>query len=392
MLKKLCALLILLKWSSIYSDNRLEPVIANITGRDYCTFPVVETGVYAMSTSDRFPVECGSIANFQLFMVGWNESEVNRILSKIEYLYNVDLFIENTDAEVISFPMLKELINVRLIIAYNPYLETIDIPERVLMNADQLGQQLEESSPWRPRFYPLLEIHVNPALNDSNLAMLKKYCKLKCPSARREIMEVKYSDYYQQKFNTPMCYFDTQRFERTTFFRPEMKLLPCINLLYVKIYVTSSWTKREAELYTVALRAFRGVTLVVMQSNLEIFDLGLVTYAQEFNLYLLDNPFLKEVRFSDELLKSPLLRGATSWFGFALRYHTLPISAIHSFNNPQLSWFTYTTMKTLCYSDCEIEPYKDPIANKTNIIDPCVEYPLYKEIPTKKLNESAIEN
>ncbi|CAB3398710.1 unnamed protein product [Caenorhabditis bovis] len=321
MVEKLLALLLLLGCSPIIGSSHLQLQNKAINKREYCRSTLSTKA--ALSIYDADVEACTNLADITIYMTRWNEEDINRILSKIEYLYNVNLYIEDTTAVKIDLSSLKEMNLVYLVVSHNPTLKEISIPESAFTAV---------------RRYKLL-LYDNPSLDDETLAKFNKYCGNNCRNAKKRDVIVSEHRETMGRVNSSWCQFTTASPELSTYYKPDPEIINCLHFYRVKIYMTG-WPVEDVELFTKKFLAASAVTIIVAHSEIEVLDLSALKFTEVFELILLDNLKLKEVRFSDVVMNTIRFRGAT---------------AIHSFNNPQLTNQSYETLVKVCLRKCDIE-------------------------------------
>ncbi|CAB3398716.1 unnamed protein product [Caenorhabditis bovis] len=310
MVEKLLALLLLLGCSPIIGSSHLQLQNKAINNREYCRSTLSTKA--ALSTYDADVEACTNLADITIYMTQWNEEDINRILSKIEYLYNVNLYIEDTTAVKIDLSSLKEMNLVYLVVSHNPTLKEISIPESAFTEILN---------------YKLL-LYDNPALDDETLAKFNKYCGNNCGNAKQRDVIVSEHRETMGRVNSSWCEFTTASPELSTYYKPDPEIINCLHFYRVKIYMTG-WPVEDVELFTKKFLAASVVTIIVAHSEIEVLDLSALKFTEVFELILLDNLKLKEVRFSDVVMNTRKFLDAT---------------AIHSFNNPQLTNQSYETL------------------------------------------------
>ncbi|CAB3398718.1 unnamed protein product [Caenorhabditis bovis] len=321
MVEKLLALLLVLGCSPIIGSSHLQLQNKAINNREYCRSTLNTKA--ALSIYDADVEACTNLADITIYMTQWNEEDINRILSKIEYLYNVSLYIEDTTAVKIDLSSLKEMNLVYLVVSHNPTLKEISIPESAFTEILN---------------YKLL-LYDNPSLDDETLKKFNEYCGNNCGNAKQRDVIVNPYPETQGRVNSSWCEFTTASLELSTYYKPDPEIINCLHFYRVKIYMTG-WPVEDVELFTKKFLAASLVTIIVAHSEIEVLDLSALKFTEVFELILLDNLKLKEVRFSDVVMNTRKFLDAT---------------AIHSFNNPQLTNQSYETLVKVCHRKCDIE-------------------------------------
>ncbi|CAB3398726.1 unnamed protein product [Caenorhabditis bovis] len=254
-------------------------------------------------------------------MIHWSESEINSLLSKVEYLYYVKIYIESTMAVKIDFSSLREIDGVLLEIKYGSKLRTIDF------RRDGLTVKKSE-----------LYAFALPLLNDENLALLKRYCgDGDCEHAR----ETKINMWRRKdkKNGLEWCWFHSPGVHKATFYKPHPYLTSCKRIFNAKIYMVG-WPVAEIEKVLKNIEAGSFLVVFIARTDVEVLDVTSTVYVDAYHFYMLDNPKLKDVYFSDVIRNTEKFRS-----GFT----------VLSFNNPKMSYKSNEYLKLFCDYACLME-------------------------------------
>ncbi|CAB3398724.1 unnamed protein product [Caenorhabditis bovis] len=291
-----------------------------LNGRTYCR-PKSDKSEHHVAFINRkdFVWDCKNIAHTVFFMVQWSESEINSLVSKIEYLYASILFIENTMAERIDFSSLKHIDNVTLEIKHNPKLKTILFRKDALTFSDSI-----------------IYLFGSPQFTDESMPVIKNHCIEYCARARTTEMPIKREK--DRSTGLEWCSFDS-RGAKATYYKPNPLLTTCPGMFYMKIYMIG-WPVAEIQKVLSSIHSLYYVAILIAHTDIETVDLTSMAYVNIFHLYLLDNPKLKDVYFSDVVRNTKKLRDSVT---------------VISFNNPKMSLKSAEYLKLFCNYACLIE-------------------------------------
>ncbi|CAB3398711.1 unnamed protein product [Caenorhabditis bovis] len=338
MLKKLCALLILLSCADCEESMFFVPDPPNfrnvfmrmIDSNEYCSFTAfARDPVMEVAFSDRFP-NCTSIAQVRIFMHAFAPEVILSRIENFQYMYDVELYIENVRVKKLDFSWLQKMTNVHLVIAHNKWLEEISIPPKALKNGK--GN--------------VIEIYDNPLLkiDDSSLPENGK---------PHQNTYFTYTD-VMNRFVGFWCQYKSGTSYTATYFDPDPDLIKCQYLYDVRIYF-SNWNTDEIHNFLSNLRAVTMVTMIIHRPKLESIDMTQLRIAENFEIHIVENEQLVNVYFSEELMRTPKYAASISLPHLLdALISIITILEIFSSNNNKLSTETYQAFQRICYSKCEI--------------------------------------
>ncbi|CAB3398821.1 unnamed protein product [Caenorhabditis bovis] len=318
-------LYILLIFSIIGQTFHLRVENKEYNGKNYCHVrsDLIEENV-ALINRDDFRWNCTNIASTMLYMIKWTENEINSLLGNAEYLYDVHIFIQNSQLEKIDFSSLKSIENVQLNIQDNPKLKEIIVPEAIFGTRKNI----------------LIYLFGNPSLSTESIETFKKLCDVSCGMStptKTEIKRIRIMVNHDEIVKGFWCRFNDLGDAQAAFYSPNEELKFCRNLNQIKIIITD-WSNEQINEFLGNLIAASVITLLIAHSQLEVLDLSAIGYLDRIIFILIDNPKLRTIKFSRLVLDQKRI-----------------MNVVQSFHNPMLSDESIEGLRKICAFNCLIE-------------------------------------
>ncbi|CAB3398713.1 unnamed protein product [Caenorhabditis bovis] len=326
---KQIALLLLL--GSISNSLKLDHRYKTIDNVQYCSLQGEHSQEYAALTNPKaMYFGCVNFYKVIVFMVHWSDDDVRLWTRRMKHLRDVKLYIENTTATEVNFYNLRKMSNVHFYIKNNMQLKRIVFFDDAIFDKNGRAKNNFE-----------LEVYSNPLLTDED-GSLKRACK-HCLFYRIYRYSFKIIDDAYDQINGKWCSFMSFRGISSSFYQPFSDIYQCSNLAAINLFMvdTEKWTvEKIANITTKIVSAF-DVKLIIAYSKIELLDLSSMTFAHKFELYIMDNPNLRDIRLSEAIRTTRDLGNRFTVF---------------SINNPKMSKKTYEMLVRICHPKrCSIE-------------------------------------